>query len=215
MGVPPTSLPPPSPPQTRRRKPAIAKLGIEPCMPTPLLFQPTRSRLALAALLLTSLAACGPSKNVFAPACPQPRFVQSLSDLVRFRPGGGQDITDLVLQGRLLRVDGTCAYGDSQTELQTTATVVVDLQRGIAMQGRQADVPIFVAVADGDVVRDKRIYTLHVEFPSNVDRATATSPEIDMTLPISATKSGAAYGIIAGFQLTPDELAVNRQHAAQ
>jgi hypothetical protein len=173
------------------------------------------SRSVFAALALMSVAGCAPDKNVFAPACPQPRFVQPLADLVRFRPGGGQDLTDLVLQGRMLRVNGKCAYGDSQTQLATTVSVVVDLQRGVAMQGRQADVPIFVAIVDGDTVSDKHIYTLHVEFPSNVDRTTTTSPEIDMTLPISATKSGAAYGIIAGFQLTPEELAVTRQHASE
>jgi hypothetical protein len=40
---------------------------------------------------------------------------------------------------------------------------------------------------------------------------TITSPEIDMNLPVSSEKSGAVYGIIAGFQLTPQELAANRQ----
>jgi hypothetical protein len=176
---------------------------------------PNLSRVALATLALASLGACAPDKSAFAPACPEPHFVQPLADLVRFRPGGGQDVTDLILQGRMLKVDGKCEYGDSKTQLQTTVSVVVDLQRGIAMQGRQVEVPIFVAVTDGGTIRDKRVYPLHVEFPSNVDRTTATSPTIEMTLPISATKSGAAYGIVAGFQLTPEELAVTRQHAAR
>jgi hypothetical protein len=176
---------------------------------------PTLSRSLLALLALASLASCGPDKNVFAPACPQPRFVQPLADLIRFRPGGGQDITDLVLQGRMLRVDGKCEYGEKKTELQTTVTVVVDLQRGVAMQGRTAVVPVFVAITDGDAITAKQVYNLQVEFPSNVDRATTSSPEVDMTLPISPTKSGAAYGIIAGFQLTPEELAINRQRSAR
>jgi hypothetical protein len=173
------------------------------------------SRSVLAAVSLAALASCGPDKNVFAPACPQPQFVQSLSDLVRFRPGGGQDITDLVLQGRMLQVQGKCEYGDKKTELQTTVQVVVDLQRGVAMQGRQAAVPIFVAVTDHGVIQDKKVLNLQVEFPSNVDHATASSPEIDMMLPISPTKSGAAYGIVAGFQLAPEELAINRQRNAR
>jgi hypothetical protein len=33
-----------------------------------------------------------------------------------------------------------------------------------------------------------------------------------MVFPVSPTKSGAAYTVLAGFQLTPDELAYNRRH---
>jgi hypothetical protein len=171
-------------------------------------------RFLLVAVPLVALASCGPDKDVFAPACPQPRFVQPLSDLVRFRPGGGQDITDLVLQGRMQQVTGKCEYGDKKTELLTTVTVFIDLQRGIAMPGRHAEVPIFVAVTENGEIRDKKIYNLQVDFPSNIERSSVASPEIDMTLPISPTKSGAAYGIVAGFQLTPEEIAINRQRSA-
>jgi hypothetical protein len=36
------------------------------------------------------------------------------------------------------------------------------------------------------------------------------SGEIDLGLPVSQEKSGNAYGIIAGFQLSPEELSANR-----
>jgi hypothetical protein len=170
------------------------------------------SRVALAAVSVSALASCGPPKDAFAPACPQPSFVRPLADITRFAAGGGQDITDLVLQGRILKVDGSCKYGDTNAELATAVSVSVDLQRGIAMQGRQTSVPLFIAITDGGKIVDKQIITLKVEFPSNVDRMTASTPEVDMTLPISDKKSGAAYGIIAGFQLTPDELAFNKAH---
>ena len=173
------------------------------------------SRSLFAAVSLVSLASCGPDRNVFAPACPDVRFVQPLADLTRFRPGGGQDITDLVLQGRMQSVSGKCEYGETKDQLQTTVTVTLALQRGVAMQGRTADVAAFVAVTDGDVVRDKHVYSLHMELPPNIERTSFTSPPIDITLPISPTKSGAAYGIIAGFQLSPEELAINRRQATR
>ena len=78
------------------------------------------------------------------------------------------------------------------------------------MQGRDADVPVFLAVTEGDTVRDKKVFQLHLSFPPNVDRLTITSPDIDLDLPVSSEKSGAAYSVISGFQLTPDELAANR-----
>ena len=40
-------------------------------------------------------------------------------------------------------------------------------------------------------------------FPSNVDRVTLTPGEVDLSLPVTADKTGAAYTLLAGFQLTP------------
>jgi hypothetical protein len=174
------------------------------------------ARAGVAALAVLTLSGCGPQRNEFAPACPNPAFVPALADLVRYRPNSsGQDVTDLVLQARMLKVDGTCKYGDKKTELATTVSITIDVQRGIAMPGRQDEVPVFVAVTDGGVVRDKQVYTVPVTFASNVDRVTLTSPPIDITLPIGPTKSGAAYGIITGFQLSPEELATNRHRLAR
>jgi hypothetical protein len=79
------------------------------------------------------------------------------------------------------------------------------------MKGGETDVPVFLAVTEGETVRDKKVYPVHVVFPPNVDRLFVSSGDIDLALPVSPAKSGASYGIIAGFQLSPDELAVNRR----
>jgi hypothetical protein len=54
------------------------------------------------------------------------------------------------------------------------------------------------------------VFQVHLTFPPNVERITITSPPLDLALPVSPEKNGAAYQVIAGFQLTPDELAANR-----
>ena len=92
-----------------------------------------------------------------------------------------------------------------------TVRISVSVLRGPAMHGREADIPVFLAVVEGDTVRDKRVYPVRVVFPPNVDRLTTTSSPIEMELPVSPSVTGAAYKVISGFQLTPDELAVNRQ----
>ena len=66
-------------------------------------------------------------------------------------------------------------------------------------------------VTEGDSIRDKKVFPVHVVFPPNVDRLAMNSGDIDLGLPISSEKSGNAYAVIAGFQLTPDELATNRK----
>jgi hypothetical protein len=174
------------------------------------------SRLRVAAqvcvlVLLLPLVGCGPARNAFAPQCPTPRLIPALADVTRYGgPGPAHDVTDLILQARVVAVNGSCEAGDDQSRLPAKVQVSISILRGPAMQGREADVPVFLAVTEGDAVRDKQVFPLHLTFPPNVDRLTITSPEIDMDLPVSSNKSGAAYSIIAGFQLSPDELAANR-----
>ncbi len=167
--------------------------------------------LCLLALSLP-LFGCGSGHGGFPPACPVARLVPELADLTRYAtPGGVHDVTDLVLQARIVNVDGSCEATDQKTRIAATVQISVSVLRGPAMHGREADIPVFLAVTEGDTVRDKRVYPVHVVFPPNVDRLTSTSSPIEMELPVSSSVTGAAYKVISGFQLTPDELAVNRQ----
>jgi hypothetical protein len=127
--------------------------------------------------------------------------------------GPAHDVTDLIVQGRVIGVNGSCQAGDDKSVLPAKVQITISVQRGPAMRGREADVPVFLAVTEGETVRDKQVFPVHVVFPPNVDRLTMSSPEIDMGLPVTRSKNGASYGIIAGFQLTPEELAANR-HAS-
>jgi hypothetical protein len=168
-------------------------------------------RVCIPALVL-SVVGCTPARNAFAPVCPTPRLIPALADVTRYAgPGPTHDVTDLVLQARVVAVNGSCEPGDDRSRLPAKVQVSISIQRGPAMQGRMADVPVFLAVTENDTIRDKKVFPLHLTFPPNVDRLTVTSPEIDMDLPVSSEKSGGAYSIIAGFQLSPEELAINRQ----
>lgn len=176
---------------------------------------PYRLRRLFRAALLAALplAGCGPQPGEFAPPCPTPIFEQSLSDIVRYRAGSdGRDLTDLELQGRLVSVDGQCKLASKKgQDLLVAVRVGVQVTRGPALQGNGTDVPVFIAVTDGDTILDKQIYTVHAEFPSNVQMVALSGGPIDMTLPITPSKSGAAYQIRIGFQLTSEELAANRR----
>lgn len=163
-------------------------------------------------VLLLPLSGCGPDRNTFAPLCPTARLIPALADVTRYAgPGPAHDVTDLVFQARVVAVNGSCQAGSDKSVLPAKVQVSLSLQRGPAMKGREADVPVFLAVTEANVIRDKKVFAVHLTFPPNVDRMTITSPEIDLDLPVSAGKSGAVYEVITGFQLTPDELAVNRR----
>lgn len=170
--------------------------------------------LCLPALSLTS---CGPGRNEFAPACPVARLVPALADVTRYAGSGSMhDVTDMIVQARIVSVRGTCQASDDPAVLPATVQIGVSVQRGPGMQGREADVPVFLAVTEGETVRDKQVFPIHVVFPPNVDKLTLTSPGIAMALPVTKDISGASYGIIAGFQLSADELEANRHdHVAR
>ena len=163
-------------------------------------------------VLLLPLLGCGPGRNEFAPVCPSVRLVPALADLTRYAGAGpAHDVTDLVLQARVVAVNGSCKAGDSASRLPATVQVTIGVQRGPAMKGREADVSVFLVVSEGEIVRDKQVFPVHIVFPPNVDRFAVTSGVIDLDLPVSPEKSGASYGIIAGFQLSPEELEANRK----
>ncbi|HQT78037.1 MAG TPA: hypothetical protein PLD10_13360 [Rhodopila sp.] len=162
--------------------------------------------------LLLPLFGCGAPRGEFAPACPSPRLIPSLAELTRYAgPGPAHDLTDLIVQARITAVNGSCTVSAKPSILPAVVRISITVQRGPAMQGRAADVPVFLAVVEGEDVRDKQVFPVHVEFPPNVDRVSMTSPDITLNLPVGKNVSGASYGLIAGFQLTPDELNTNRQ----
>lgn len=169
-------------------------------------------RLTPLLLLPVLLTGCGPDKNEFAPPCPRPTLVRGLEDLTRFRPDGGKDLTDMVIQGRVVAIGGECRFIERRnSSVEVTVSIAAEFRRGPAMPGRQNAVSLFIAVTEGGVVLDKQIMPFPVEFPSNVDRVTLTSQPVRMVLPTTAAKSPAAFGIVAGFQLTPAELDTNKQ----
>ena len=163
----------------------------------------------LLALLMPVLAGCGGSDEAFAPACPNVGLVRDAADLVRYR-GAGRDLTDLVLNGRLTGVGGSCKRDGSSTVV-TTVQVGIELQRGPAAPGRQAQIAYFVAVLDGDRIMDKQVFQLGAEFPANADRLRLSGDAVELRLPVKPDKTAAAYRIQIGFQLTPLELEVNRR----
>jgi len=180
-----------------------------PCLP------PRHATAILLLGLLTLLGGCGPGKDEFAPVCPRASLLWEAADLSRYRDESAastQDIRDLILSGRVVAVPATCEAGKSASQLAADVGVTVQLTRGPAMQGRTTNVEYFLAVTENGNILDKQVYQSPVVFPPNVDQLKLTSPLVHMVFPVGPTKSGAAYTVLAGFQLTPDELAYNRRH---
>ena len=169
---------------------------------------------ALLLVALSGLAGCGGAdRPQFAPACPQTGILRDGADLTRFR-GGGTDLTDIVVDGRITALTGKCSLDDN-THLHTVLSVSMDITRGPAAIGRQSDVTYFISVSKGDTILDKQDFTFNVNFPRNSEHLRLTGDQIDLVLPVDPKTSGAAYNILVGFQLTPAELAFNRRRGVR
>ncbi len=172
--------------------------------PCPSLARASRARASrlLTPLALAGLACCSaPAPNTFAPVCPEARALPGADQVTYRRPGGGQDLTDVQLSAQITSAAGSCEYGDSPSIVDASLRLTMRFQRGPAAPTRQANIPWFVAVTRGDRILDKRVRVIRVDFPPNVDTATATTAPVDMTFPISPSSSAAVYTIWVGFQL--------------
>ena len=166
---------------------------------------------AVALALPALLAACGPARNEFPPTCPRPAILAEAADFDRYRGDGAgpHDLTELELHGHIVGVKGSCMLPGGQRALSVSVSVIVELTRGPAMQGRSAEVNYFVTELQGNDIIDKQSLVSTVAFPPNVDRMTLQSGDLNLALPITPEKTGASYTVLVGFQLTPAEMETN------
>lgn len=165
------------------------------------------------ALLL--LAGCGGApRNIMANAtapCPHIGVLADAADLTRFRPGGGRDLTAMTLNASISGFQAKCDYASGrQGGLDVTLTPAFTAERGPAAQGRTAEIPYMVAVAEGESIQDRAAYALAVEFPPNVSKLRSEGEELSIRLP-GDPQQAAGKTIWIGFVLSPEELALNRE----
>jgi hypothetical protein len=157
------------------------------------------------------LASCGPARNEFPPACPRPAIIAEAGDFDRYRGDspGPHDLTELELHARITGVRGSCVLPGGTNMLSVAISVIVELTRGPAMQGRSTQISYFVTELQGDTIIDKQSLVSPVVFPPNVDRMTLGSGDLNLALPVTSDKTGASYTVLVGFQLTPAEMEAN------
>lgn len=173
-------------------------------------------RVAGAAAVLAAglLSGCGyADSSRFAPVCPKVAILADAADVTVYRPSpkNGHDLTDMVLDGRVTGLSGKCSRA-AEDVLSTHVVLSMQFSRGPAATTREMDVSYFIGVFQGDEdILDKKVIPIHLVFPPNVDRLVLDTQDVELSLPISHVKTGDAYTVRVGFQLTPEQLALNRK----
>ena len=159
--------------------------------------------------MAVSLAACGIFGKKTELPCPRVTVLKDAQRLVKFKPGGGNDLSAMLHEVRLMGVRAKCKYSSDEVEVDMALTI--GARRGPADTKHQAPVRYFVAIIDprGRVIA-KRIFDVTLSFPVNIDSGSLTDSLIQR-IPIAKGKSAARHTIIAGLQLTPEELKMSRR----
>ena len=173
-----------------------------------------RVRVFAAALAAILPAACGGNQSSSLPvACPRPGILADGADLTRWRPGQVRDLTTLVFDARLTGLNGSCDRGRRDRSIEVTMTPSFAVERGPAGgDARVTELPWFIAVlGPNDAVLDRQTYVAQVVFNRGETRATGQTDPVRLSLPVSEERRATDYRILVSFELSADDLAVNRR----
>ncbi len=164
------------------------------------------------AVLLCALApiltGCGIFGKDFSDvACPSTKIAPELSMVTRARSNSG-NFADLLYRASLSEVKGSCAIDERGVSIEIALQTVAEI--GPAATVRGADFSYFIVVTDDkNTVISKRILTNPITFGPNQNRAGALDT-VEERIILTDPKSAPKYRIVAGFQLTEEELTRNR-----
>ncbi|NBC95736.1 MAG: hypothetical protein GVY27_05200 [Deinococcus-Thermus bacterium] len=131
--------------------------------------------------------------------------------MTQFRPGGGRDLTDVVARAIVADYTGECTYRDSPDRVEVEMALALVAERGPAAEGGPVSVDYFVSVLDPEGrILNKRVFTAEMEFEDAGPRG-GSLQQLRQEIPLPGLGVGQAYGIVVGFQLTPEQLRYNRE----
>ena len=159
-------------------------------------------------LLVALVAGCSMFSKPDPRPCPRVSVLNEAQQVTQYRPGPGRDLTDVAYVGEIGRLKSQCHYEDNQLTVGTEVTVLAE--RGPAADDPTVSLPVFIAVTGaGQDILAKEVFDTTVEFPSGLRQGQAVG-EYEQSLHLKDGETGANYEIIVGFQLTKEQLEMNR-----
>ena len=167
------------------------------------------ARAAAAVVLSLGAAACSGAGPI---PCPRAIIMPELQAVAKFRPGPGRQDSDVAYGSRLLAADTSCSADKKKGGITVATKLVVTAVR-VNPEAQKGQLTYFVAVIDRkQAILNKRDFVIDLDFPRNQARLDITE-QLEEFIWLAADSNGADYGIVIGFELTPDELQYNREHA--
>jgi hypothetical protein len=168
---------------------------------------------ALVALLPAGCGSGGDRGPALPVACPRPGILADGADLTRWQPGPVRDLTTLIFDARLTGLNGSCRPGRRDRSLEVTLTATFAVERGAAGSGaRVAELPWFIAVVGpGEEILQRQSFVERLAFNRGETRAAGETEPVRLSLPVGEERRATDYRIFVSFELTPEDVAVNRR----
>ena len=169
------------------------------------------ARAAAAVALALGAAACSGTGQI---ACPHVAIMPELQAIAKFGPGPGRQDSDAIYGARLLAADASCSADTKKGGVSVATKLGLTAVR-VKPDVRKGQVTYFVAVINRrQTILNKRDFVIDLDFPPAQSRLEITE-QLEEFIWLAKDANGADYGIVIGFELTPDELQYNRDHAAK
>ena len=139
------------------------------------------------------------------PPCPQAITIADAQNITAHQPGPGRDLTDVLVNGSIVRIATSCEY-DGEGRVDTTVYVELDLSIGPAAQDNTGQWRFFILVTDPDrKFVAKRIFSIDLKFEQAVFR-TRIQEQVQADFAYAPWEDASNFLIFVGFQLTRDQL---------
>ncbi len=162
----------------------------------------------VAAAIPLFVYACGGEERFSQRICPRVQILEYADRLTEFNRGSGRDVTDVVLQGRLVNFTGECNVEKDAVELDLAIEFAIE--SGPANRGREGRFAYFVAIPEFHPdARAKRVFPVEMKFESGVNRVLYRD-EIAVEIPLTRGRSASDFNLFIGFQLERGQLEYNR-----
>jgi hypothetical protein len=145
-------------------------------------------------------------------ACPTTQIAPDLDALTVLRPGG-TGTGDIRFGVKLIKADSDCE-ADKAGGIRTDTRMSFIIARNDP-DLTEGEFTYFVAIADSQrAILAKEDFTLKVQFAPRQNQMRVRD-DISEHLPVRKLSSGKNYSIVVGFQLTPEQLELNRKRSGE
>jgi hypothetical protein len=167
------------------------------------------SRLALAGVLLLPLMGCSTKIAI----CPVPAILADTQSVTFFRPGTAPDMANELYTVSLINAQGDCTYNTRQNLVKASLDLTFRATRAPQATAATYTVPYFVAVTENARIFNKRLLHLKFTFAPGASTATISQSPDDIELHVSNGKLPWNYEELAGFQMSPEQIAYARNRS--
>ncbi|MBL8558704.1 MAG: hypothetical protein JNM47_08285 [Hyphomonadaceae bacterium] len=131
--------------------------------------------------------------------------------MVEFR-GGEERIANVTYTAEMRGVRGLCRYTGANP-IEMSLEIDMAFGKGAAAEGSSRTYRYWVAVTRANMAPiEKQYFDVTVNFPRGEDRMAGTERIERIVIPrANDTVSGANFEILVGFELTPEQIAFNRE----